>query len=399
MRFVVASTGSAEPAGRSLSRWVILNPVLSIQAAIALSGTLSALPAGRDGSPTSAAVVYELTKEAFFDSKRQVFRETFVRGKQDQSSEPCFNWTVGVLHSALNALAESDSVWREELKSFLPFAASYFNPKGPVAGFDVLPGPSFPNDRYYDDNAWVAMVYADSYRLLGEESLLQNANRARDFAYSGWDEQLGGGVFWKEREKQTKNTCSNGPTAAAILAIDAFKTDPAWLAKAEAIFRWTNRTLQDPKDNLFWDNVDLGGRKEKTKWSYNTALMLRTAKELFRTKPTPELEQYIADLERAAVQKWVRVDGTIDDELQFAHLLLENLEERSLATRCGSLERVRDKLLSGSAGGYFGTRWGVAPKPSDPIKLIHQASAIRALAILEAKINRRNQNHSHQKPL
>lgn len=363
----------------------------SIRAAIALSSTLS-VPS--EASPTTAAAVYELTKQAFYDSNRQSFRESYIRAQpgQPQSNQPldtCFNWTVGVLHSALNSLAESQSEYVQELKAFLPFAESYFNPKGPVAGFDILPGPSFPMDRYYDDNAWVAMGFSDSYRLLKDRSSLKNAIRARDYAYSGWDEKLGGGVFWKEREKTTKNACSNGPTAAAILAIDHINPDQAWLVKAEAIFKWTNRTLQDPADSLFWDNVNLAGKIEKTKWSYNTALMLRTAKELFRRKRTPELERYIIDLEKAAVQRWVREDGNIDDELQFAHLLLENLDEKSLVARCGSLERIREKLLAGSSGGFFGTRWGVAPKPNDPIKLIHQASAIRALAALESKINRK----------
>lgn len=335
----------------------------------------------------SASALYELTKKAFFEPDRGVFYEEFDRAKARPTGGTCFNWSVGILHSALNALAENDSAFESELRAFLKFADSYFNEAGPFAGFDVLPGPPFPNDRYYDDNAWVALAYADSYRILKDEHCQRQARRARDFAYSGWSSALGGGVFWKEKEKSSKNTCSNGPTAAAILSIERVTPDPEWRKRAEAIFHWTNQKLQDPSDGLFWDNIDLNGRIEKTKWSYNAALMLRTAKDLNRSQPSAALQGYVAKLEQASAERWVREDGTIDDELPFAHLLLENLETATLVKRCGDLEKIRKSLLAGSRKGFFGKRWGTPPAAAEPIKLIHQVSALRALAILERRIS------------
>jgi len=338
--------------------------------------------------PMSAESVYQITKSAFFLPERKVFCESYDLTTGKRSVELCFNWSVGVLHSALNALAENDAKFVSELRGFLSFAESYFNPAGPVEGFDVLPGLPFPNDRYYDDNAWVALAFADSSRILQDKRPLEWAKRARDFAYSGWDPILKGGIYWKEKEKSSKNTCSNAPTAAAILAIENIEPNDDAKRRAQEIFDWTNENLRDPEDGLFWDNIDLAGKIERTKWSYNTALMLRTAKSLYQRKPSPGLKQYVKDLESAAMKRWVRPDGTIDDELQFAHLLLENLDNKSLIDRCGSLENVRSSLLRGSENGYFGKRWGQRPSPQEPIQLIHQASAIRALAVLESRLRK-----------
>ena len=354
-----------------------------LQVALALSG------------PMSASSLYEFTKKAFFAPERGVFCEVYDRSKAAPSGETCFNWSVGILHSALNAIAENDPAYRSELKGFLPIASSYFNGGGAVGGFDVLPGPRFPNDRYYDDNAWVALAFADSFRILGDKQCLTHAKEARDFAYSGWDSALGGGVYWKEREKTSKNTCSNGPTAAAILAIDAFEPSSQWQKRAEAIFRWTNQKLQDPADGLFWDNIALRGKIEKTKWSYNAALMLRTAKDLHRLQPSTTLGTYIKRLEEASAERWVREDGTIADELPFAHLLLENLETETLVKKCGSLQKMRTSLLSGSQDGFFGKRWGQPPVAGEPIKLIHQVSALRALAVLERRISQQTTSESN----
>ena len=38
------------------------------------------------------------------------------------------------------------------------------------------------------------------------------------FVLSGWDERLGGGIYWRPDHK-TKNTCSNGPGATAGLVL------------------------------------------------------------------------------------------------------------------------------------------------------------------------------------
>ncbi len=57
------------------------------------------------------------------------------------------------------------------------------------------------------------------------------------------------------------------------------------LIEPNTIYAWTKKNLQDPADGLFWDNLSLDGRIGKAKFSYNTALMLRTACELYSAAP------------------------------------------------------------------------------------------------------------------
>jgi predicted alpha-1,6-mannanase (GH76 family) len=248
-----------------------------------------------------------------------------------------------------------------------------------VAGFDVVPGPPFPTDRYYDDNAWMVLAYVESYEILGDLKWLVRADETLKYVLSGEDDKLGGGIYWKEREKTSKNTCSNGPAAAACLAVYRHMKRPELLAKAKALYAWTKEKLQDPVDGLFWDNLTLDGRMDKTKWSYNSALMLRTAKELSRLRAGGEYRADADRIEKASIARWVRPDGVIDDELQFAHLLFENLDPRKF----DAAKSIRRLLGSAGTAGLFGTRWGQEAKAKN--MMIIQASAIRALAVHELR--------------
>jgi hypothetical protein len=75
----------------------------------------------------------------------------------------------------------------------------------------------------------------------------------------------------------------------------------------------------------------------------------------------------------------VRPDGVIDDELQFAHLLFENLDPRKF----DAAKSIRRLLGSAGTAGLFGTRWGQEAKAKN--MMIIQASAIRALAVHELR--------------
>lgn len=315
-------------------------------------------------------------------SKFQIREGRFLAesiGGDSNPDQPMFNWGIGVTLSAENALTRLDPKRKPRLRTMLEMCEAYWNPAGPVAGFDVVPGPPFPTDRYYDDNAWMVMAYVESYEILGDRRWLLRAEETLRFVLSGEDDKLGGGIYWKEREKSSKNTCSNGPAAAACLAVYRHSKRPELLAKAKELYAWTKAKLQDPSDGLFWDNLTLDGRMDKTKWSYNTALMLRTAKELGRLRAGREFRLDAERMEKSAVARWVRPDGVIDDELQFAHLLFENLNPRKFDA-AKSIQR-----LLGSAGkaGLFGKRWGQEPKAKT--MMIIQASAIRAMAIHELR--------------
>lgn len=301
------------------------------------------------------------------------------------SDQPAFNWSVGVALSALNEAARHDPKWIRRLRDYLPAVQLYWNEAGPVPGFDVLPGPK-PVDRYYDDNAWMAIALLETAEILKEPHWVDLAAKTVAYVLSGKDEKLGGGIYWKEAEKTSKNTCSNAPSAAAILALHARRPDPSLLQAAVELYAWTNAKLRDPEDGLYWDNFRLDGTVEKTKWSYNSALMLRTAIGLHEATKKPEYKEDADRIARAAAKRWILADGKIACEGRFAHLLVEDLVayENRYKVDVFDQGRVRAAILAHAGNGWIGKRWDV-PASGD-VELIDQVSAVRALLVLSRKV-------------
>lgn len=308
-------------------------------------------------------------------------------------SEPSYTWGVGVLVSALNAAAKVDSRFYGVLEQTIEDTRSYWNPKGPVAGYDVHPMPK-PMDRYYDDNEWMVLALVDSSKITGEQKYLRYAKETFAYVLSGLDSKLGGGVYWRETEKTSKNTCSNGPAAAAALALFDATKDSSYLKAAVDIYGWTKANLRDPDDGLYWDNINLKGRVERTKWSYNTALMLRSATELYRFTKKRGYADDACEMQKASLAKWVDPDGSLRDDGKFVHLLLENWIRtfRVVPGAADPTEAIQKGLtrlhdLSRDSLGHYGNRWDKTPidGPYSPFKLIDQASAARAFLIASEK--------------
>lgn len=297
-----------------------------------------------------------------------------------ETPKPLFNWGVGVLMSAMNGAARIAPEWRKDLREFVEKTRAYWNEAGPVAGYDVLPMPK-PADRYYDDNAWMVLALVEAYDILSDKKILVYAEQALRYVLSGEDDKLGGGIYWRESDKKSKNTCSNAPAAAACLAVYAKTQDKALLARAKTLYAWTKRHLQDPSDLLYWDSISLEGKIDKTKWSYNTGLMIRTAAELGRWTKDAAYTRDARALADASEKRWL-VEGRLADEGKFAHLLLESWTFVPDPARDAKARAALVWLWKHGRGpnGWFGPRFDRAPDPGQKVfPLIDQASAARGL--------------------
>ena len=321
----------------------------------------------------------------------RLFGEEAKPGKAPTKAS--FTWGVGVLLSALNAAAKVDSGFYPVLEQTIESTHTYWNTTGPVAGYDVHPVPK-PMDRYYDDNEWMVLALVDSSKLTGNAKYLGYAKDTFTYVMSGLDSKLGGGIYWRETDKVSKNTCSNGPAAAAALALYDVTKDPSYLKPAIDIYAWTKATLRDPVDGLYWDNINVSGQIQKTKWSYNTALMLRSAAELYRITKKQSYADDALEMQKSSLARWVAPNGSLRDDGKFVHLLLENwirafrlvpgVQDPTEVIKIG-LTRLHDD--SRDSLGHYGNRWDEKPndKPYSPFKLIDQASAARAFLIASEK--------------
>lgn len=283
--------------------------------------------------------------------------------ERPDKKHPAFNWAVGVMLSALNAAAKHDPKYKPWLREYADATRVYWN-KG---GYDVLPAPK-PLDRYYDDNAWMVLALVETFEVLKDRKYLDWAKGALDFALKG--EAKDGGIYWRESDRASRNTCSNGPTAAACLAVYRHLPDPKLLDKASQIVAWTRLHLEDPSDGLYWDSIANDGRKDETKWTYNSALMLSSMKDL----KAEAVERLMA----SSKKRWLK-SGRIADPGRFAHLILEAWVSIE-GVRPDVTEAVR-AVYESRKDGHYPAHWNKLQVAKNP-EILDQAAFARACFFL-----------------
>ncbi|MGB7157821.1 MAG: glycoside hydrolase family 76 protein [Tepidisphaeraceae bacterium] len=292
-----------------------------------------------------------------------------------EDRNPDHMWGNGVMCSTLVAAARYEPrTYRVVLNRFFLAMDRYWDAKAKVPGYEPSPTSGNGRDKYYDDNAWMVLTFLEAYDLTRDARYLNRAEATLAFALSGWDDTLGGGIWWHEQHKAgTKNTCANAPTAVACLRLASYRDRATNLAWARKIVAWTNENLQDT-DGRFFDNVHAqSGKVDPVKLTYNTALMLRANLALHRA--TGE-QRFLDEAVRigARCDAFLRKDGkAYRDPARFAHLLVEaDLELHRATGDPRALQRARGNGEAAYA------KWRQDP----PKELIGQASIARMLWLL-----------------
>ena len=157
------------------------------------------------------------------------------------------------------------------------------------------------SDRFYDDNLWLGIDLCDIYEATDDRKYLAEAERIWEFIGSGMDDVLGGGIYWCEQHKDSKNTCSNAPAAVYALKLYAATGERHYLEQGKALYAWTKRYLSDPGDGLYYDNMALDGTLVKTKYSCNSGQMVQAGALLHKVTGD---ESYLKDAQRTAAASY-----------------------------------------------------------------------------------------------
>ncbi|WP_111635241.1 glycoside hydrolase family 76 protein [Pedobacter cryoconitis] len=149
----------------------------------------------------------------------------------------------------------------------------------------VPPSPAYQDyvtaerlsSRFFDDNQWIAIAYLDAYHRNKKPVYLEKAKMIyQHMVKAGLDTVAGGGLYWKEGELNSKNTCSNGPGILVALQLYKVTGDKQYLELASKLYSWTNKHLQAP-DGLFYDAIKIPSLKvDQTLYTYNTGSMLQS---------------------------------------------------------------------------------------------------------------------------
>ena len=199
-------------------------------------------------------------------------------------------WPYSGTFSAVNALFEAthDKKYKKLLDSrVLPGLEEYFDTQRVPKAYSSYIRTAPASDRFYDDNVWLGIDFTDTYQMTQEQKYLDKAQLIWKFIESGTDSILGGGIYWCEQKKESKNTCSNAP--GSVLALKLFKAtnDSSYFEKGKKLYEWTQRNLQDSADYLYFDNIRLDGKIGKAKFAYNSGQMMQSAALLYQLTKNP----------------------------------------------------------------------------------------------------------------
>ena len=308
--------------------------------------------------------------------------------------KPAFVWPSSVMLSALVAAARVDpDSYLPMLREYVDALRVYRTNRAGVTGLDVWPAPKTP-DRYYDDNAWMALALAEAYEVTHDRRDLEFATESLNFTLSGEDDKQGGGIYWHEDRPDRKHAVSCAPTICAGVLLYRSTGNHSHLETATRLYQWMTTHLREP-DGLYADSIGAGdGKVDHSLYAYNTAMMIRAGCLLYSATKDG---RYLSDAQRsaqAAAAKWVRpADGAIQAEPAMAHKLAETFldlfgidtdaHRRDLTAR--AIEYAHSHCRD--PNGWYSRRWDDSSVAAlDPIRLIDQASAARTFWILAVSV-------------
>ena len=227
---------------------------------------------------------------------------TYLAGgtQQNGTLKASFLWPYSGMMSGCVALykATENKKYKKILeKRILPGMEQYWDNSRLPACYQSYPTKYGQHGRYYDDNIWIALDYCDYYQLTHKSASLEKAVALYQYIYSGWSDEIGGGIFWCEQQKEAKHTCSNAPSTVLGVKLYRLTKDAKYLEKAKETYAWTKKHLCDPTDHLYWDNINLKGKVSKEKYAYNSGQMIQAGVLLYEETGD---EQYLHDAQQTA---------------------------------------------------------------------------------------------------
>jgi predicted alpha-1,6-mannanase (GH76 family) len=102
-------------------------------------------------------------------------------------------------------------------------------------------------NEYNDDISWAAIAFARGYLITGNTTFRDVAKTNWDGMYNrAWDTNyFGGGLFWRQSDKASKNACVEGPATIAACYLYNIFGDTNYLNKAQAIYAFNRQVLMN----------------------------------------------------------------------------------------------------------------------------------------------------------
>jgi predicted alpha-1,6-mannanase (GH76 family) len=235
---------------------------------------------------------------------------------QNEDRAFSFLWPYSALLSGINALAEVSPMHEEARDNAFRNLEQYWDEHSDPPGYDSYVVEYGGGDKFYDDNEWLGIDFVHAWRRTGNSDFLDKAKIVWNFVISGWTDEFGGGIYWKQGDFNTKNTCSNAPAAVMALMLFEETGDKDYLDWAIRIMEWVIQ-LKDPASGVYRDNIDARGNIEPTTWTYNTGTPIHANALLYRATNDETWLTEARDLAAASLEHFApgtETETTIDGD-------------------------------------------------------------------------------------
>ncbi len=239
-------------------------------------------------------ILYEVINNKFRDSAKHLYYETNDSIKMENPHS--WLWPLCAYIQACNEM-EVLEPYKKYMQPVEQAINQYYSDKPPFPAYQDYVIKERISSRFYDDNQWIAIAYLDAYNRNKHMKYLDTSEMICRFMLHGLDTVTGGGMYWKEGDFKTKNTCSNGPGILVSLQLYNVTHQPKYLQTALDVYQWINKFLQSP-EGTYYDNVQTGSLKiSKSLFTYNTGSMLQSNVLLYQITKD---KKYLSEAQRIA---------------------------------------------------------------------------------------------------
>jgi hypothetical protein len=262
-------------------------------------------------------------QQQFTDRASGYYKEFNYRDSNDKKKYS-YLWPLCGL---IQAADENDRLFRGAsfFDTVLHAIQAYYDDAPPAPGYNAYLLKEGKEERFYDDNQWIGIAAMDAYNRTNKEAYLEQGKLIYRFMMTGFDTAAGGGLYWKEGDWSTKNTCSNGPGVLLALQLYRSTRQQFYLDTALLLYNWVNNKLLSPQ-GVYFDHVMLPSGKLDTRlYTYNAGTMLQASVLLYEiTKEKKYLQ--VANRIAAAAYAIFFKRGRWPDHYWFNAVLLRGYE-------------------------------------------------------------------------
>jgi len=240
-----------------------------------------------------AEFMYDKVFELYYIEGFDLFLENYPCQPDDRGFS--YLWPFSGVFSAVNAMSrlpEKGENYRSDIDRVLRGLERYWDKYSKAGGYDCYVVEFGGGQKFYDDNTWIGLEVIRAYEVKKDIRLLNKAKQVFNFVISGWSEK--GGIYWREHDFKTRNTCSNGPAIVFALKLYQITGEQDYLDWGLKIYKWVNSNLYSP-GGAYWDSISSEGKIDKRTYTYNTGIMLHANVLLYQITKD---EKYLNEAEK-----------------------------------------------------------------------------------------------------